>query len=249
MAYNPFTLKGKTILVTGASSGIGRSIAVECSKMGAKVCITARNDERLKQTLSMMKGDGHKAFIADLTDEDAILAMVDDMPPLNGVVHNAGIGDRTLCKTVKNGDIETVMAANFSGPVLLQRQLMKKKRMERESSIVFIASRAPFAPAIGNALYSASKGAILGYAKVLALEVSPQKIRVNSILPAMVWTGLVARDAEITGGNYADAELTYPLKRYGRPEDIAYLAVYMLSDASCWMTGSCVDITGGANSL
>lgn len=243
--YNPFSLDGKTILITGASSGIGRAIAVECSRMGAKVVITARNEARLQETLSMMSGDGHRKVCADLDSEESIINLVEGLPALNGVVHNAGIGDRSLCKTVKKDDIMRVISTNFGGPALLQKYLLKKKKIERAGSIVFIASRAPFAPSVGNALYSASKAAVLGYARVLGLEVAPQKIRVNSICPAMVWTELVEADAEITGANYSLEEQKYPLKRYGMPEDIAYLSIYLLSDASSWMTGSCIDITGG----
>ncbi|MEG1612256.1 MAG: SDR family oxidoreductase [Alistipes sp.] len=243
--YNPFSLVGKTILVTGASSGIGRAIAIECSKMGAQVVITGRNSEKLEQTLAQMCGDGHRVILADLTKEEDIIRLVAQLPPLNGVVQNAGVGSRTLAKNVKITDINTVMLPNFYGPVVLQSHLLKKKIVAKEASIVFVASRAPFAPSIGNALYSASKGALIAYTKVLGLEVAPQKIRVNSICPAMIWTELVKTDAEMTGGDYVEAELKYPLKRYGNPEDIAYLAIYLLSDASSWMTGSCIDITGG----
>lgn len=245
MGYNPFTLEGKTVLVTGASSGIGRSIAVECSKLGARVYITARNEERLKETLSMMEGEGHQYVCSDLTDESSIQTLVEQLPSLNGVVHNAGMGDRMLCKMLKQENVERVMKTNFEGPVLLQKYLLKKKKIEKEGSIVFIASRAPFAPATGNSIYAASKGAILGYAKCLGLEVAPQLIRVNSICPAMVWTELVAKDAAQTDGNYEEAQLKYPLKRFGKPEDVAWLTVYLLSDASGWMTGSQIDITGG----
>ena len=237
------------VLVTGASSGIGRSVSIECSKMGAVMYITARNEQRLNETLSMMQGQGHKMIVADLCDEDSIIALVAGLPKLDGVVHNAGVGDRTLCKMVKESDINRVMSANFEGPVLLQKYLQKQKKINKEASIVFIASRAPFAPTIGNALYSASKGAIIGYSKVLGLELASQKIRVNCICPAMVWTELVEKDAEMTGVDHNVAQLSYPLKRYGKPEDIAYLSIYLLSDASSWMTGSSIDITGGTNSL
>ena len=243
--YNPFSLEGKTILVTGASSGIGRSIAIECSKMGAHVVITARNEMRLQETLDGMAGDGHLAVCADLSDEESIVSLVEQLPQLNGVVHNAGMAHRTPCKMVKKDKLEQVMQTNFEGPVLLQKYLMKKKKIEKEASVVFIASRAPFAPASGNAIYAASKGALLGYAKCLGLEVASQKIRVNSICPAMIWTELIAKDAEQTGEDYQTVEMRYPLKRFGKPEDVAFLAVYLLSDASQWMTGSQIDITGG----
>jgi NAD(P)-dependent dehydrogenase (short-subunit alcohol dehydrogenase family) len=243
--YNPFTLVGKTILVTGASSGIGRATAISCAKMGANVIITGRNQERLAETLVSMPGDQNLSIAADLTNAEQIDALVADIPQLNGVVHCAGIGDRTLLKMAREKDIERVMSANFNAPVLLQRALLKKKKIQSEASIVFIASRAPFAPTIGNGLYAASKGAMLAYAKVLGLELAPQLIRVNCICPAMVWTELVERDAALTGADYHEAEKNYPLKRYGKPEDVANLAIYLLSDASCWMTGSNIDITGG----
>lgn len=245
MTYNPFSLDGKTVLVTGASSGIGRAIAIECSKMGARVVITARNEARLQETLGQLAGEGHLMVCADLCDEDSILRLVEALPQLNGVVHNAGMAHRTPCKMVKKQQLEQVMATNFEGPALLQKYLLKKKKIEREGSIVFIASRAPYAPASGNAIYAASKGAMLGYAKCLGLEVAPQKIRVNSICPAMIWTDLVAKDAEQTGEDYQAVQERYPLKRFGKPEDVAWLTVYLLSDAAQWMTGSQIDITGG----
>lgn len=248
-SFNPFTLKGKTVLVTGASSGIGRETAIVCSKMGATVIASARNAERLADTLKQLDGSGHKVIDADLTSQEQIDNLASEAPDLDGIVHCAGVGDRTLLKMVRDKDIDRVMKANFDGPVLLQRALLKRKKVKPSSSIVFIASRAPFAPTPGNGLYAASKGALIAYAKILGLELANQLIRVNCICPAMVWTELVMRDAEMTGADYHEAEKSYPLKRYGKPEDIANLAVYLISDASSWMTGSCIDITGGMNSL
>lgn len=247
--YNPFSLRGKTILITGASSGIGKSVAVICTKMGADVIITGRNEERLEKTFSELTGDSNIKKVADLTDMSQLDHLASELPQLNGVVHCAGIGDRTLLKMVKEDDLRRVMKINFEAPVLLQKALLKNKKVMQSASIVFMASRAPFAPTVGNGIYSASKGALIAYAKVLGLELANRLIRVNCICPAMVWTELVQRDAEIMGADYHEAEKSYPLKRYGKPEDIANLAVYLLSDASSWMTGSCIDITGGANSL
>lgn len=243
--FNPFSLRGKTILVTGASSGIGRETAVVCSKMGATVVVSARNAERLADTFARLDGEGHKIIATDLSSQEQIDNLASEIPALDGIVHCAGVGDRTLLKMVREKDIERVMKANFDGPVLLQRALLKKKKVKPSSSMVFIASRAPFAPTPGNGLYAASKGALIAYAKVLGLELANQLIRVNCICPAMVWTELVQRDAEMTGADYHEAEKSYPLQRYGKPNDIANLVVYLLSDASSWMTGSCIDITGG----
>lgn len=245
--FNPFSLKGKRILVTGASSGIGRAIALFCSRMGAEVHGVGRNMEKLDSLREEMKESHVTCGImkADLTNPEDIEILADSMPELDGVVHCAGIGDRTLLKMVRQKDLDRVMKTNFEAPVLLQRALLKKKRIREKASVVFIASRAPFAPTIGNGLYSASKGALIAYAKVLGLELAEKLIRVNCICPAMVWTDLVEKDAKIMGADYHQEELKYPLRRYGKPEDIANLAIYLLSDASCWMTGSCIDITGG----
>lgn len=242
---NPFSLEGKTILITGASSGIGRSIAIECSKMGANLVITGRNPDNLNQTFSSLTSGNNISFIGDLSSEDFIDKISSECPQLDGIVHCAGIGDRTLLKMVREKDLDRVMKTNFDAPVLLQRALLKKKKVKPEASIVFIASRAPFAPTVGNGIYAASKGALIAYAKVLGLELASQKIRVNCICPAMVWTELVERDAKITGVNYHEKEKEYPLGRYGRPEDIAYLSIYLLSNAAEWITGSCFDATGG----
>lgn len=243
--YNPFALKNKKILVTGATSGIGQAIAVMASKMGAIVVATGRNEEKLHETMSLMEGEGHKIISADLTKENDILHLTEMCDNLDGVVHSAGISDRTLSKGVMTEDIDRVMGANFDAPVLLQGMLLRKKKIKQQASIIFIASRAPFSPNHGQGLYAASKGALIAYSKVLGLELAPKKIRVNCICPAMVWTALVRREEELFGIDYSEVEKKYPLKRLGQPEDVAALAVYMLSDTSSWMTGSCVDLTGG----
>jgi len=246
MNYNPFTLEGKTILVTGASSGIGRGVAIACSKMGAIVVLNGRNQQKLDETFSQLEGDGHTVLTADLTDDDAVARMIGEMPKLNGIVHCAGIGQRVLCKQLKEQDVDSVMDANFKGPVLLQQTLLEGKKINKGASIVFIASIATWSPSIGNAVYSASKGAIVSYANCLSLELAPRQIRVNCISPAMVWTDLVIQDG-IDEEQLKEDEQKYPLKRYGTPEDIAHLAIYMLSDASSWMTGSNVKISGGVS--
>jgi len=243
--HNPFSLSGKTILITGASSGIGRAIAIECSRMGASIVITGRNADRLQETYQALEGNHHLAIIADLSKTTDTQSLCEQLPALDGLVQNAGISKRMPCRDIEENDYAQVMDTNLQAPVMLQAALLSNKKIKKEASVVFTASRAAFAPATGNALYSASKGALISYAKVLALELAPRKIRVNCICPAMVWTGLIASENSISKEDYEAMQLKYPLKRYGTPEDIAYLAVYLLSDASSWMTGSCVDITGG----
>ena len=242
--FNPFSLEGKTILVTGASSGIGRGIAITCSKMGATVIINGRNKVRLQETLSQMEGEGHVVAVGDLTDASSLLAIVETLSILDGVVHCAGMGQRKPCKDLHLEDINQVMDVNFKAPVMLQAELLQQKKINKGASIVFVASIASWSPSFGNSVYSASKGAIISYANCLALELAPRKIRVNCISPAMVWTDLILADGT-DEEQLKEDEQKYPLKRYGQPDDIANLAIYMLSDASSWMTGSNVKISGG----
>lgn len=246
MGFNPFSLEGKTILVTGASSGIGRGVAVTCSKMGATVIINGRNVSKLQETLTLMEADESQMMPGDLTDETALSSLAASLPKLDGVVHCAGIGQRIPCKDLLEENVNQVMDVNFKAPVMLQTELLRQKKLNKAASIVFIASIASWSPSFGNAVYSASKGAIISYANCLALELAPRKIRVNCISPGMVWTDLITKDG-IDEEQLKEDEQKYPLKRYGQPEDIANLAVYMLSDASAWMTGSNVKISGGAN--
>lgn len=242
--FNPFSLDGKTILITGASSGIGRGIALACANMGATVVLNGRNHERLTETACLIEEDKKMIACADLTDSTQLSEMVVSLPKLDGVVHCAGIGQRVLCKQITSDDLDGVMTTNFKAPVMLQTELLKQKKITKGASIVFIASVAADSPSVGNALYSASKGAVISYANCLMQELAPRNIRVNCISPAMVWTDLIYKGG-LTENELKEDEQYYPLKRYGRPDDIAYLAIYMLSDASAWMTGSNVKISGG----
>ena len=244
--FNPFTLEGKTILVTGASSGIGRGIAIACSKMGATVIINGRNEQRLAETMTEMQGEENLSLAADLSDSNSLTGMVSRLPKLDGIVHCAGIGQRVLCKQLQEADLDTMMDVNFKAPVMLQTEILKQKKINKGASIVFIASIASDSPSIGNAVYSASKGAIISYANCLALELAPRLIRVNCILPAMIWTDLILKGG-ITEEELKEDEKKYPLKRYGKPEDIANLSIYLLSNAAAWMPGSRIKITGGGN--
>ena len=235
-----------TIVVTGASSGIGRGIAVACSQMGARVIINGRNERKLQETLSLMDDTKNIVMQGDLTDSATLASLVGSLPKLDGIVHCAGIGERTLCKNITEADVDKMLGVNFKAPVMLQTEILRQKKINKQASIVFIASIANDSPSIGNALYSASKGAIIAYANCLQLELAPRQIRVNCISPAMVWTDLIFKGG-VTEEELKIDEQKYPLKRYGQPEDIANLAVYLLSDASAWMTGSNLKITGGAN--
>lgn len=237
-------LEGKTILVTGASSGIGQRIAIDCSHQGANVIAIARNEKRLDETLGHMSGQGHMKLACDLTDNASMQQMVSQLPKLDGIVHCAGIGQRIPAMMLTEKDVDSVMNINFKAPVMLQSALLKQKKVSKGASILFVASIASWSPSIGNSIYSASKGAIISYANCLSLELAPRLIRVNCISPAMVWTDLIMNEG-ITEEQLKEDESKYPLKRYGKPKDVANLAVFLLSDDSSWMTGSNVKISGG----
>lgn len=240
MEQNPFSLLNKTVLVTGASSGIGRAVSIRCSEMGANIILTARNQKRLQETLQQMSGHDHMLLAADLTDRASMDNLVKQLPDLDGIVHCAGVNHRVVTKLIESVDIKETISSNLEAPILLQTGLVKAKKIRREASIIFIASRAAYAPSVGNALYSASKGALISYAKVLALELAPRQIRVNCICPAMVLTNMTS-NIGFNQDELNEAQQKYPLKRYGTPDDIAYLAIYLLSPKSSWMTGSCID--------
>ena len=246
--YNPFTLDGKIILVTGASSGIGRAIAVECSKMGAKVVLNGRNMDRLNETFSLLEGDGHLIVQADLSKQEDIEKLVDTVPLLNGCVHSAGIPKICAVKFIDRDTLEDILNVNTMAPILLTSLLLKKKKMQKKSSIVFISSISGVCVAnIGEAPYSATKGALSGFTKTAAFELAAQGTRVNSINPALVPTSIL----ELSNTVFSEDQLKetmygrYPLKRLGTPEDIAYGTIYLLSDASSWVTGINLIIDGG----
>ncbi len=242
MTYNPFSLSGKTILVTGASSGIGRATAIECSRLEAKVIITGRSIERLEETLSSMQGAGHSIVVADLAETEGLDVLVTALPPLDGVVHSAGASKRLPLKFIKEESLSALMNINFMAPALLTQQLHKKKVLKSEASLVFISSVASSYASTGSIMYMSSKGALNSFVKGVAYELAPAKIRANAILPGMVTTGL--SPALSDDDKAKDAEL-YPLGRYGTPEEIAYAAIYLLSDAATWVTGTLLTIDGG----
>lgn len=243
--FNPFTLYNKTILITGASSGIGKSTAIECSKLGANVVIVGRNEERLKDTFDKLLGENNKMFVSDLNNNDLMLNLIKMIPALDGIVHSAGIQKTMPFQFINKEKINDVFSINFVVPMILTQQILKRKKLNTNASIVFISSiDGTINTHIGNSIYSASKGAVLSITKSLALELSYKKIRVNAILPAMTETPL------INNVNYTQEQLKqemdlFPLKRFAKPEEIAYAIIYFLSDASSFTTGSSLIIDGG----
>lgn len=245
MMNNPFSLEGKTILITGAASGIGRATAIQCAGMGAKVILVDLNENGLKETSSLISQEDTEYHALDLTDLDKLTEMVSSLPKLDGVASNAGIVLSLLAKFSEAKDMERIFKINTFSHINLIQQLIAQKRLNKGASIVFTSSMSGvYCGLAGGSLYGATKSAILGYTKALAIELAPRGIRVNTIHPGMIETPLTQGTALSKELLEEDAK-NYPLGRYGKPEEIAYSIVYLLSDATAWMTGSQLLIDGG----
>ncbi len=245
---NSFSLEGKSILVTGASSGIGRGIAVGCAQMGARIVVSGRNEQRLNETLAMLEGEGHISITANLATQEGIDNLVAMCPELNGFVYSAGILELCTVKSVSRINLEESMRTNTIAPIMLTSGLLRKKKIKGGSSIVYISSMSGvFIGGTGEISYSATKGALSGYMKTAALELAPRKIRINCICPALVPTNLSRQYHEIVPEEIlkADVPVRYPLGRMGTTEDVANAAVYLLSEASSWVTGINLVLDGG----
>lgn len=240
--YNPFSLENKVILVTGASSGIGRGIAIDISKMGATVYITARNGSRLNETFSQMNGKSNVIIPAELTNE--IDELVEKLPALDGIVLCAGIIKTMPVKNITDSAIEEIFKVNILSEIQLLSRLLRKKKLNKGASVVIISSVSTFNVKVGNSLYSATKGAANSFAKAMALEVSKQKMRVNCIQPGFVPSSILNHS-----GIEQDNFLRWYAERhplgFGEPSDIANACIYLLSDAAKWVTGSIFTIDGG----
>lgn len=243
--YNPYSLESKTILITGASSGIGREVAIQCSKMGARVFVSGRNKEELETTVSMLVGEGHEYMVCDLENLMDIDLLAAKAPMLNGLVNNAGTMRKKMLPFINENELNTVLRVNAIAPILLTNLLVKKKKMMNPSSIVFTSSiSGTYQVSPGNSIYSTSKAAINGFMKNAALDLAPKGIRCNSVNPGMVETGFIDKQT-ITEEQWEVDIQNYPLKRHGKPIDIALAIVFLLSDASSWITGTAMLIDGG----
>lgn len=240
-------LSGKNILITGASSGIGQETANILSRKGASVIITGRNEERLNgtfQNLDRSIGQEHIQIVADLNSDDAIEQLVSKCATIDGLVCCSGINDKAPIKHVTREKIDKMYGANVYGPMLLVKEIVKQKKINKAASIVFISSISSIYATVSNALYASSKGAINSLVKVLALELASKKIRVNSIMPGMVRTNMINAYG-LSEEEMAAVIKGYPLGRIGEPEDIANAVFFFLSDDSSWITGAQLVVDGG----
>ncbi|WP_035650397.1 SDR family NAD(P)-dependent oxidoreductase [Flavobacterium sp. ASV13] len=239
------TLKDKNILVTGASSGIGRAIAIMASELGATVTILGRNTDKLKETISLLTGNGHTMHTVDLSVSEDIDQLISQSIAYDGVVFNAGIVEYMPVKFLNDNKIDTTFSVNFDSSVILSQKLIKKKLLNKKGSLVFISSISSKLGVAGTAMYASSKAALTAFSKVLASELASQGIRSNSICPGIVKTAMTEQANDVVSEEELQkAESEYPLG-YGETTDVAGLVMYLLSDMSKWMTGSDLTIDGG----
>jgi len=240
-----FSLLNKTILVTGASSGIGRGCAQALASQGARCILAARNKDRLLETMNGCVGSGHELLEWDMTDDVKRDSTVDALPELDGLVYCAGVPDnQTPLKFLKPDFVDYVIGVNLRAPILLMASLAKRKKIRKGGAALFITSFSPIHGSPAHSAYMAAKAGLYGFVRGAALDCAPRKIRVNAIAPASVNTPLIDFSA-LTEEQRLANENSYPLGRYGEPTDIASAAVYFMADESSWVTGTQFIMDGG----
>jgi NAD(P)-dependent dehydrogenase (short-subunit alcohol dehydrogenase family) len=241
----PFHLNGRRILITGASSGIGRQTAISISKMGGSCILTSRNEEELRKTKSMLESGDHMVIPADLTKDDERLSVSMQCGKLDGLAYCAGNVKSFPIRFLNQSYIDGMMHLNFNAPVLLTAQLLKNKNINNNAALVYISSISSKFPPKGGSMYGSSKAALESFVITLAKECAGNKIRANSISPGMVRTPLYDRAEEAISKEEMDAHMQrYPLGA-GEPEDVANMCVFLLSEASKWITGTNIIMDGG----
>lgn len=242
---NAFDLTGKKILITGASSGLGRQAAITLSQYGAQLFITGRNREKLQETLQSLQGKNHEIIIADLAEEKDIQALADHIPKLNGVLYSVGVSSIVPAAYLQKDEIEKVFDTNFKNILYLNTSLLRKKKFENAASILFISTISAKYPFVGGSLYVSAKTAMEGYARVLALELAKKKIRVNCLRPAFVKGSMLEETREqLSDGVIKQIDKKQPLG-LGEPEDVANTIVFFMADASKWITATNLVLGGG----
>lgn len=247
--FNPFTLTGKKIVVTGASSGIGRQCAIDFSKMGATVILLARNEERLAETFSRLEGSGHQVIVADLTDFDTLPSLAESIGEkvgkVDGLVNCAGISTTLPLKLITPAKLDEFFRTNVYSAIELSKEISKKKHMNDGGSIVFLSSVMGVVGESGKSLYSMTKGALLSAARSLACEFAKRRIRFNCISPGAILTPINENLPHMTDPEKRKLLEEKHLFGLGSPEDVAYACIYLLSDASKWVTGQNLIVDGG----
>lgn len=246
---NPLDLAGRTVLVTGASSGIGRETARLISQLGGRVVLVGRNRERLEETLELLEGDGHRAEPFDLSSTDEIPRWLKGISvssgPIYGVVHCAGVHKLRPLRVLNSKTVEDVMRVNAGAAIGLAKGFCQKGVCAPNGSVVFISSVTGLTGQAGHAAYAASKGAIIGLTKALAVELAGEHIRVNCVAPGVVTTEMGQGLLEmLTPEQSATLEANH-LLGLGRPRDVAYAIAFLLGETARWITGTVLVVDGG----
>lgn len=244
--YNPYSLEGKTILITGAASGIGKATSIESSKMGAKIVAVDLNAPGLEALMSELDGEGHLSFAGNLCDEGFLKQLGENTPVLDGVFLCAGVSDTTPVKFITEEKIQRVFGVNLTAPIMMLKQFLVKKKINKGGSLVWMSSYGAEKVEPGLGIYAASKSAVNGIMRAYAKELVSRKIRSNSIMPMMIRTELLSTLSNISDKDWEKQEALYPLG-FGNPLDVAYAAIYLFSDASRWITGTQIRMDGGSN--
>lgn len=246
-----FSLKGKKILITGASSGIGASVAKLASEQGAVCIINGRNEERLDQTLKCLTGEGHIAIVSDLQEgngTELVKKAVKQAGPLNGFVHCAGIEKTLPFRATQISELREIMAINLETFWEITQELIKSKNHEKEKlSVVGISSVAALYGAPGKTAYAASKGALISLIKSLSAEYANKQMRFNAVCPGYVETPMLDAVKKLykTEEEFVLSIASKHPLGIGNPEDVAGAVIYLLSDVARWLTGSVLNVDGG----
>ena len=249
--FNPFTLKDKVIIVTGASSGIGAQCAIDCSKMGAKVVLIGRNMERLQQTLEQCENPTHHLVVSyDLVNTDGMVEMikgvVEKMGKISGLVNCAGISTTLPINLVKKESLDNFFQTNVYSAYFLTKECSKKSVIsEKGLSVIFISSVMGVVGENGKSLYSMTKGAIVAGVKSLACELAKKNVRVNCISPGCIVTPINEHLPHIAEPERRAILESQHLLGLGHVSDVSNACLYLLSDASRWVTGINLMVDGG----